>query len=155
MQPGQPFKTCRKCGAAHPLQAQFCQCGHVFTTQFPDPNQQTTMFVPPQNIQNPQPYAQTHQQLPLPRDAIQLYPGTHQTIIAILLSLFLPGLGQIYNKQTTKGLVLLGLTFLGVCLIVCSYGILNVIVWIIALVDAILIAGKLNKGQPVMQNEWF
>ncbi len=113
------------------------------------------MFVPPQNIQNPQPYAQTHQQLPLPRDAIQLYPGTHQTIIAILLSLFLPGLGQIYNKQTTKGLVLLGLTFLGVCLIVCSYGILNVIVWIIALVDAILIAGKLNKGQPVMQNEWF
>lgn len=113
------------------------------------------MFVPPQNIQNPQPYAQAPQQLPLPRDAIQLYPGTHQTIIAIILSLLLPGLGQIYNKQTNKGLVVLGLFFLGLCLLFCTYGTLNIIIWLAALVDSIIIAGKLNRGQPVMQNEWF
>jgi TM2 domain-containing membrane protein YozV len=148
----QPLKTCRKCGGLHPLHVQRCACGHIFTTQFPDPNQQTTMFVPPQNIQMQPP---GFQQLPIPQNAIQVYPGTHQTIIAIILSLLLPGLGQIYNKQTNKGLVLLGLTFIGLCLIFCSYGLLNLIVWIIALVDSILIAGKLNRGQFVMQNEWF
>ena len=68
---------------------------------------------------------------------------------AVLLSLLLTGMGQIYNKQTVKGLVFL---LISVVLAVFTCGLSLLITYPIILIDAALIAGRLNRGESI--SEW-
>ncbi|MBX7221458.1 MAG: hypothetical protein K1Y36_16025 [Blastocatellia bacterium] len=107
------------------------------------------------------PYAQQsfHQQYPggmMPVSAhkpIQVAGGAHSPVLAIVANLFcLTGLGQIYNKQTTKGLVLFGVTVASVIL---TAGLLTPFIWIAAIVDAALIANRLKRGEAIGEWQWF
>jgi TM2 domain. len=62
--------------------------------------------------------------------------GEKNPVVAFLLSFLFCGLGQIYNGQVSKGLLLLVLGWLTAC----GFGIL----WIISMVDAVMIAKKLQ-----------
>ena len=70
--------------------------------------------------------------------------GEKNPVVAFLLSFLIPGLGQIYNGQVAKGLVLLVLA-----IFLCP------IVWVVSIVDAVMIARKLQQGQAVGEWEWF
>lgn len=67
--------------------------------------------------------------------------------IAALISLLVPGAGQIYAGQTTKGVVLVIVAF-GTCF---GGGILNVL----AAVDALLIAQRKARGETVGDWQFF
>lgn len=75
-------------------------------------------------------------------------------IIALLLSFLFPGVGQIYNGQLMKGVIILvayfGIIFLafvlsffliGICLFV-----VPVIIWLYAMYDAYVTANKITRG---------
>jgi WD40 repeat protein len=70
--------------------------------------------------------------------------GAKNPTVAGLLSFFIPGAGQIYNGQIAKGLLIL-------LLLPC----LSIIIWIIGIIDAVMIAQKLQRGQSVDKWEWF
>jgi serine/threonine protein kinase len=70
--------------------------------------------------------------------------GAKNPTVAGLLSFFIPGAGQIYNGQIAKGILI----FL---LLPC----LSIIIWIIGIIDAVMIAQKLQRGQSVDKWEWF
>jgi TM2 domain-containing membrane protein YozV len=71
-------------------------------------------------------------------------------IIAALLSFLLfGGVGQIYLGQTKKGIILIVASILLSCIAV------GVVVWIVGVVDAYIIADKLQKGQSVGDMQWF
>ena len=72
--------------------------------------------------------------------------------LAVLLSVVLPGLGQIYNGQIKKGALLILLAVVGGTAI-CGVGYLPV--WVIAVVDAPLVADKLNRGVSVGEWDFF
>jgi TM2 domain-containing membrane protein YozV len=74
------------------------------------------------------------------------------TWLAVLLSILVPGLGQIYNGQTVKGIVLLLLAVVGGSI---TCGIAYFPVWVIAVVDAALIADKINRGIHVGEWDFF
>jgi tetratricopeptide (TPR) repeat protein len=63
--------------------------------------------------------------------------------IAALLSFFLPGLGQVYNGDFTRGLLFLVVTCIGIFLLVIP----GVIVWIYQVYDAYSTAKKMNTGE--------
>ena len=72
---------------------------------------------------------------------------------AVMLSVCcLTGLAQIYNKQVLKGVVLL---VASIVLGVFSGGLAWLVTWPISIIDACLIAQKLNRGQAVKEWEWF
>lgn len=71
-------------------------------------------------------------------------------ILAIILSVFLPGLGQIYLGLDHKGSLFLIFYVLSAILILVLIGFLLVIViWIWALIDTIISANALNRGEKV------
>lgn len=78
-------------------------------------------------------------------------PPRDPTVMAIL-SLVLPGLGQVVLGQTVKGVVLF-LLFLGVWFSTACFG--GVAVAIAAIIDAYQIATRLKRGQPVGHWEFF
>ena len=75
-------------------------------------------------------------------------------LIALLLSFLFPGVGQIYNGQMMKGIILLvayfGIIFLAFILTFIVIGICLFIVplaiWLYAMYDAYVTANKINKG---------
>jgi TM2 domain-containing membrane protein YozV len=74
-------------------------------------------------------------------------------VIAGLLSLLFPGLGQIYNRQTNKGLIVMCLQFVFILVGILTMGFLGapaVILWIWVIVDAIINAQK-RDGQNMKQ----
>jgi TM2 domain-containing membrane protein YozV len=104
----------------------------------------------PQNIQQypqqqpPQPY-QYHQQ-PAPYGyppAVTPYVKRKEPAVALLLSFFLPGLGQIYNGDVGKGI---GMMFGFWILIWIGVGI---VFWIWSMVDAYQSATNINLGRRV------
>jgi TM2 domain-containing membrane protein YozV len=80
---------------------------------------------------------------------IRVQPGAHSVGTAVLLALLITGLGQIYNKQGMKGLVIL---LISVVLAVCTCGLSILLTHPFALIDAILIAQRLNRGEAI--SEW-
>jgi hypothetical protein len=85
---------------------------------------------------------------------IQVPAGTHSIALVIILSILFGGwTGMLVNRQVVKGLVfglLLGCVF---TYSTCGLGFL---VWYpLTLVDAILVAIKLNRGQAVREWEFF
>lgn len=68
--------------------------------------------------------------------------------IAAVLSFFITGLGQIYNGQILKGLVLMGIQIINGVLMVVIIGFITYpIVWIYGIYDGYKTAERLNKGQ--------
>ncbi len=85
---------------------------------------------------------------------IQVPAGSHPIWVVVLLSVLFGGwAGMLVNRQIVKGLVyglVAGLVF---CYVTCCFGFL---VWYpLTLIDAILVAMKLNRGQAVKEWEFF
>src|SRR3989304_3426680 len=80
-------------------------------------------------------------------------PARRSPLLALALSVFVPGLGQLYNKETRKGLVIIG-SCLGLGLLIYSQSGLNritfavalLLVWISAIAEAYKSAQA--SGQP-------
>ncbi|CAJ37858.1 conserved hypothetical protein [Methanocella arvoryzae MRE50] len=71
-----------------------------------------------------------------------------EPILSLILSFLVPGLGQIYNGQVKKGLVLLVAYFL-----LCWTCIAPLIIWIYGLYDGYTVAAAINCGEH--QPDWF
>ena len=67
--------------------------------------------------------------------------------IAIVLTLFTPGLGQYVNGQRLKGFVFIGLTLVGIILENTISVIPSYIVTLAALIDAVVVGLKIRRGQ--------
>ena len=72
--------------------------------------------------------------------------------LAVLISCFIVGGGQMYNGQVAKGVVLL---LSAVVIGFLTAGIAGSVLWIISMVDAAQIAGKINSGRIVGDWEFF
>ena len=148
----QPHKLCPRCSFPAALTEPACsKCGHVYSTVFATP--QPTMLV---------------------RSG-----GGQSAAAAIMLSLILPGGGQMYNHQNGKcvlcffagpGLLLLGVLVLflpvlmphDLALYVLPLAMFAPVCWVLApcmwfvqIIDAAMIAGRLNRGEHVRPWQWF
>lgn len=67
--------------------------------------------------------------------------------IAAVLSFFWTGVGQIYNGQLVKGLILIGVQFINTLLMFVLIGFITFpIVWIWGIYDAYKVADQMNKS---------
>jgi len=94
----------------------------------------------------PQPYTSSVARHP---GVIQVAAGTHSVGTALLLALLITGLGQVYNKQGMKGLMILVVSVV-LAAFTCGFSIL--LTHPFAFIDAILIAQRLNRGEAI--SEW-
>jgi uncharacterized membrane protein YvbJ len=81
--------------------------------------------------------------------------GEISPVIAAVLNLVWPGVGNIYLGQKTKGIVFCVINLIMYILdtVTCGFfAILHVPFIIIMIIDAALIAGRIQKGEPV--DEW-
>ena len=86
-------------------------------------------------------------------DLISLPPGSHSPGVAVLLGILCCAFGgQLYNQQYLKAVVM-GLIAITVGAI--TGGVSAVITWPVFLIDAGMIAGKLNRGEAVGKWEFF
>ena len=77
-------------------------------------------------------------------------PKEKNTLLAVILSVLLPGLGQIYLGLDNKGALFLIAYVVSAILILLFIGIILVIIlWIWALVDTIISANALSRGESV------
>ncbi|MCK4319768.1 hypothetical protein KAW38_04315 [Candidatus Micrarchaeota archaeon] len=83
-------------------------------------------------------------------------------ILAAILSFLITGVGQIYNGQITKGIILL-LAHLGmwVVVFVLSYFLIGccmvpipILIWVYSIYDAYKTAERINAGEKVKDMEW-
>jgi TM2 domain-containing membrane protein YozV len=83
----------------------------------------------------------------------QPLPVRHKSAgLAALGSLLFSGLGQVYNGQLRKGVVIFFGTLAGVLLFVVP----GIIIWIFGVADAWLTAKKMNEGKiPFQEHSWF
>ena len=75
--------------------------------------------------------------------------------IAALLSFFVVGAGQMYNKQIAKGIIALLACMLLYFILGVFAWILTIPAWIVCIIDANKIAEKINQGIPVGDWDWF
>ena len=69
-------------------------------------------------------------------------------LVTIILSIFLPGFGQIYLGLTKKGLIFLISYIISAFLILIYIGfVLLLIIWVWSLIDSIQSCAKINKGE--------
>lgn len=84
-----------------------------------------------------------------------IIPNKKEPIISLILSLFIPGLGQVYNTQIKKGAIIFiayvilivlvyvsWVHFVGFCIMV-----LPLALWLFGMYDAFSEAMKINKGE--------
>jgi TM2 domain-containing membrane protein YozV len=83
---------------------------------------------------------------------IQVPAGTHSVGTAVLLALLITGLGQLYNKQAMKGLLIL---VASVILAVFTCGFSLLLTHPFAFIDALMIAQRLNRGEAVREWQCF
>lgn len=69
------------------------------------------------------------------------------SILAAILSFFIPGLGQLYNGQVIKGIVIF-ITFA-----VLIWACIGIVPWLYGIYDAYMTAEKINRGEIV--KDWF
>ena len=107
---------------------------------------QTIFIAPPAH---PAPYIATTSQA---SGMIQVPAGTHSVGTAIILALLITGLGQIYNKQGMKGLVIL---LISVVLAAFTCGLSIILTHPFAFIDAIMVAQRLNRGEAIREWQCF
>jgi TM2 domain-containing membrane protein YozV len=62
-------------------------------------------------------------------------------VVAVLLSCFIPGVGQFYNGDNKKGAIMLAVWFVSLILIVVAIGIFSLLaVWVYSMIDAYQVA---------------
>jgi len=89
--------------------------------------------------------------MPLLQSKTTIEPSTppKSAILAAVISLIIPGVGQMYLGQMTKGIIILAASILLSCIGV------GFVVWIVGVVDAYLIGQKLEQGQSVGDMQFF
>jgi TM2 domain-containing membrane protein YozV len=78
--------------------------------------------------------------------------------VAALLNWIWSGAGNIYLGQKTKGFVFCGITLFFVVfdIITCSLGVfLHLPYMIVMIIDAALLAGRINKGESIGEWQFF
>lgn len=76
-------------------------------------------------------------------------------IVSVILSFLFPGLGQLYNGQSTKGLYFIILSIVSWVLILIIIGaVLYVLVWLWSIVDAYQSAEAINNGE-ILEDKLF
>ena len=76
-------------------------------------------------------------------------PPKNPIIAAVLSLILLGGVGQIYLGQQKKGIIIVVVTLLLSCV-----GI-GFITWIVGIIDAYIMADKLQKGEAIGDMQWF
>jgi TM2 domain-containing membrane protein YozV len=115
-------KFCESCGAPLKEGDKFCeQCGAA-TPAAP------VSMPPPPPVQ--------------PAAPVQGSNPEKNPILALILSFFFSGLGQVYNGETLKGIAIFFGTLIGYMIFVIP----GVIVWVFGLYDAYTTAKKMNEG---------
>ena len=79
-------------------------------------------------------------------------PSGKNTVLATILSCCIPGVGQIYLGQLFKGIALLIIYFV---LGSITFGIVGLVAWVVAMLDAFKIGKKLEEGKSVAPWEFF
>lgn len=75
--------------------------------------------------------------------------------IALILSLIIPGFGQLYNNQIHKGFCFIVLFIISIILIIYIIGVfLGLIIWIYAIYDAYNTSKALNNGEIIEDKIW-
>ncbi|WP_082706376.1 zinc ribbon domain-containing protein [Methanobrevibacter sp. YE315] len=70
-------------------------------------------------------------------------------ILAAALSFIFPGLGQLYNNQNHKGIILIIANVISLILIFIGIGfIFMLIIWVYAIYDAFMSAKAIDRGEP-------
>ena len=90
-----------------------------------------------------------------------IIPNKKEPIISLILSLVIPGLGQVYNVQIKKGAILFiafvvsvilayvaWAHFVGFCIMIAPLAI-----WLYGMFDGFKEAGKINRGEPT--KDWL
>jgi TM2 domain-containing membrane protein YozV len=88
-------------------------------------------------------------------------PNKKEPLLSLVLSLLFPGLGQIYNGQIKKGIILLVITAALIVLIIMTmwiligfcFMIIPVVLWLYGIYDAYTEARNINKGKP--SKDWL
>ena len=88
----------------------------------------------------------------------------HDISIAVITAMLFPGGGQFYNGQVGKGAALAGVTLASLIFIalwvhtpaLMMLGLaLGLLLWLVAIIDAAVIANRLIRRQPVRVWQWF
>jgi len=92
--------------------------------------------------------------LPFPETIEMVYPSNppRSHLLAVILSLFVIGIGQMYVGQLAKGAALF-IVALIVSVLIMPYAYIGF--WGIGMIDTYRISNKLHKKHPVRQWEWF
>ena len=141
--------------APYPQQPQYSQPVQQMPPQTTYPTQSASVH-PQQSYQSSQDYQGYQQpmyqyQPPMP-GMIQQPPGTHSTTAAGLLGFFLAGAGQMVNRQYLKGIVLFFCAFFAAFV---TFGIGGFVIWLLAFIDSIQIANRINRGEAVGPWQFF
>ena len=85
---------------------------------------------------------------------IQVQPGSHPVVLVVILSIIFGGwVGMLINRQIAKGLIF-GLVVSGVVsFLTCGLGLF--LFYPLTVIDAIVVATKLNRGEPVKEWQFF
>lgn len=85
---------------------------------------------------------------------IQMPPGTHSVALVAVLSILFGGwVGMLINRQVVKGLVY-GLLIAGAAsLLTC--GMAALVFYPLTVIDAIMVANRLNRGEAVKEWQFF
>jgi TM2 domain-containing membrane protein YozV len=129
---------CSRCGSPNAESAGFCEkCGTSLKAPGSSPAQPGPP--PPPTWQTSQPDPRIRGGAPAPAP---VYPGKtlatgKNPVVALLLSLFIPGVGQFYNGDAKKGGIMLGAYVVSVILWAVYIGVLASLgIWIWSMVDA-------------------
>lgn len=104
----------------------------------------------------PPPAYQPYAPYPYPPYPTYKMPGEKEPILSLILSVILPGLGQMYNGRMEKGLLFLvaavAIGFLGIVLSIITFGLVwlifgpaYVVLWIFNIYDAYTEAERYNQ----------
>jgi TM2 domain-containing membrane protein YozV len=89
---------------------------------------------------------------PVPTQRVnrEYYQKEKSPLLALILSFFIPGLGQFYNGHGEKGIIFLVSGIVSAILVFFIIGaVLYLIVWVFAMFDAFDSADRINKGKEV------
>jgi TM2 domain-containing membrane protein YozV len=113
--------NCLKCGASNVEGTRFCKiCGH----------ERGLAFMPPESAP------------PSPDDArVRVPQRGKKPIVALILSLLIPGIGQFYNGEAKKGVIILCVWIVSLPFVASGIGVIGVSgAWIWGMIDAYKVA---------------